>query len=55
MNERDLLLRTAELAADYLDSLDSRPVYPQVGVSDLFATLDSPLPDGGSDPALDGG
>ena len=51
MNERDLLLRTAELAADYLDSLDSRPVYPQVGVSDLLATLDSPLPDGGSDPA----
>ena len=50
MNERDLLLRTAELAADYLDSLDARPVYPRVGVSDLVTTLDSPLPDGPTDP-----
>ncbi len=51
MNERDLLLRTAELAADYLDSLDARPVYPRVGVSDLATTLDTPLPDGPTDPA----
>ena len=51
MDERDLLRRTAELAADYLDSLDSRPVYPRVGVGELRATLDSPLPEGPSDPS----
>ena len=50
MSERDLLRRTAELAADHLDSLDSRPVYPRVSVGDLREVLDGPLPDGPSDP-----
>lgn len=49
MDERDLLRRTAELAADYLDSLNSRPVYPRVGVDDLRSVLDSPLPEGPTD------
>jgi glutamate/tyrosine decarboxylase-like PLP-dependent enzyme len=51
MDERDLLRRTAELAADYLDSLDSRPVYPRVGVGELRSVLDSPLPEGPTDPS----
>ena len=50
MSERDLLLRTAELAADHLDSLDSRPVYPRASVGELREVLDGPLPDGPSDP-----
>ena len=51
MDERNLLRRTAELAADYLDSLDSRPVYPRVGVGELRSELDSPLPEGPTEPA----
>jgi len=50
MSERDLLRRTAELAADHLDSLDSRPVYPRASVGELREVLDGPLPDGPSDP-----
>ena len=51
MDERNLLVRTAELAADYLDSLDTRPVYPRVGVGELRTVLDSPLPEGPTEPA----
>jgi glutamate/tyrosine decarboxylase-like PLP-dependent enzyme len=51
MDERHLLRRTAELAADYLDSLDSRPVYPRAGVGELRSVLDSPLPEGPTDPS----
>jgi glutamate/tyrosine decarboxylase-like PLP-dependent enzyme len=40
---RDLLQRTADLAADFLDSLDDRPVFPQVSVDELRETLDVPL------------
>ncbi len=50
MDERELLRRTAELAADYLESLDSRPVYPSARLGDLLPALDSPLPDGPSEP-----
>ena len=50
MSERDLLRRTAELAADHLDTLDTRPVYPRAGVAELRAALDGPLPEGPSDP-----
>jgi glutamate/tyrosine decarboxylase-like PLP-dependent enzyme len=50
MSERDLLRRTAELAADHLDSLDSRPVYPRASVGELREVLDGPLPEGPSDP-----
>jgi len=42
---RALLQRTAELAADFLDSLDDRPVFPQVSVDDLRAALRVPLQD----------
>ena len=52
MTERDLLRRTAELAADHLDSLDSRPVYPRASLGELGSALDGPLPEGPSDPLL---
>ena len=51
MTERELLQRAAELAADHLDTLGTRPVYPQVSVEELAARIDVPLPDGPSDPA----
>jgi glutamate/tyrosine decarboxylase-like PLP-dependent enzyme len=49
-DERELLFRTAEIAADYLESLDERPVFPSARVEDLAAALGGPLPDGPSDP-----
>ena len=50
MTERELLRRAAELAADHLDTLETRPVYPQVSVDELTARIDVPLPDGPTDP-----
>ena len=42
---RDLLRRTADLAADFLDTLDSRPVFPSATPEELRAALGGPLPD----------
>jgi glutamate/tyrosine decarboxylase-like PLP-dependent enzyme len=42
---RALLQRTAELAADFLDSLDDRPVFPEASVDDLRAALRVQLQD----------
>ena len=39
MSTRDLLQRTAEIAADYLDSLEERPVRPEAGIDELRAAL----------------
>src|SRR5262249_50507489 len=47
---RDLLHRTADLAADFLDSLEDRPVFPRATADELRARLDVPLPDDPSDP-----
>ena len=47
---RDLLRRTADLAADFLDSLDDRPVFPRVSVDELRRSLGGPIPVGPSDP-----
>jgi len=41
----DLLRRTAEIAAAYVDSLDERPVFPQVEPEELRAALGGPLPE----------
>ena len=49
-DERELLRRTAEIAADYLESLDERPVFPTASVEDLARDLGGPLPDEPSDP-----
>lgn len=51
-DERDLLRRTAEIAADYLESLDERPVFPSTTVQELAAALGGPLPEGPSDPLV---
>jgi glutamate/tyrosine decarboxylase-like PLP-dependent enzyme len=45
--DRVLLERTAGLAADYLESLDERPVVPRAGRDELLASLGGPLPQRG--------
>jgi glutamate/tyrosine decarboxylase-like PLP-dependent enzyme len=50
VSERDLLLRTAEIAADFLESLDTRRVYPEESIEGLGRALGGPLPAGPSDP-----
>ena len=47
---RDLLAQTSDLAGDFLDSLDARPVLPEVDVDALREALAVPLPDGPPDP-----
>jgi glutamate/tyrosine decarboxylase-like PLP-dependent enzyme len=42
---RALLRRTADLAADFLDTLDERPVFPQVPADELRESLGVPLQD----------
>lgn len=48
---RDLLRRTAEIAADYVESLGERPVFPQVTPEELREALGGPLPEDPVDPA----
>jgi glutamate/tyrosine decarboxylase-like PLP-dependent enzyme len=51
MSERDALLhRTAEIAAEFIDGLPTRPVGRPVDLAALREALDGPLPDGPSDP-----
>jgi glutamate/tyrosine decarboxylase-like PLP-dependent enzyme len=50
VSERELLLRTAELAADFIDGLDARRVFPAESVEELGAALGGPLPERASDP-----
>ncbi len=50
MSTRALLQRTAEIASDFLDSLDERPVRPEATVDELRATLGGPLPEQPTDP-----
>ena len=47
--ERALLRRTAELAADYLETLDTRPIRPERRYAEMLAELDGPVPDGPTD------
>jgi glutamate/tyrosine decarboxylase-like PLP-dependent enzyme len=48
---RDLLRQTAEIAADYVESLGDRPVVPDVTPEELREALGGPLPDEPLDPA----
>jgi glutamate/tyrosine decarboxylase-like PLP-dependent enzyme len=41
---RNLLHLTASLAADYLESVDTRPIFPTIGIETLRAALGQPLP-----------
>jgi glutamate/tyrosine decarboxylase-like PLP-dependent enzyme len=43
VSERELLRRTAELAADFLESLEQRPVWPPASVDELRTALAGPL------------
>jgi glutamate/tyrosine decarboxylase-like PLP-dependent enzyme len=43
---RDLLHQTADLAADFLESLPDRPVFPRVDLEALRARLGGPVPEG---------
>jgi glutamate/tyrosine decarboxylase-like PLP-dependent enzyme len=49
-DERELLHRTADLAAGFLDTLDERPVFPQDPVDEIAEALGGPLPSSLSDP-----
>lgn len=49
-DERELLLRTSELAAAFLGTLDERPVFPRTPVEELGAILGGPLPEAPADP-----
>ena len=49
-DERDLLRRTAELAADYLDTLGERPVFPRASMKEITGAFDRTLPQMPSDP-----
>src|SRR4051794_2354352 len=46
---RGLLRRTADHAADFLETLEERPVFPQVTVEELRAQLGGSLPEGPMD------
>lgn len=48
--DRELLRRTAEIAGDFLESLDERPVFPQASLDEVAASLGGPLPELSSDP-----
>jgi hypothetical protein len=49
MARRDLLHAAAGHAADYLDSLAERPIFPRVRPEELWTALGGPLPDGATD------
>ena len=49
---RALLHRTADLAADFLDSLETRPVFPRVAPEELYEALGGPVPDTPTDPEV---
>jgi glutamate/tyrosine decarboxylase-like PLP-dependent enzyme len=44
--ERELLLRAAELAADWVESTAERPIGAAASIAELRAALDGPLPEG---------
>ena len=48
---RALLRRTADHAADFLDTLDERPVFPSVTVEQLWEQLGGRMRDEPTDPA----
>ena len=51
MTERELLARTAALAADYLETLDTRQIRPERGYREMHELFDRAVPDRRADPA----
>ena len=49
-DERELLRRTAEIAGEFLDSLDERPIWPAATIHELRDALGGPLPAEPNDP-----
>jgi glutamate/tyrosine decarboxylase-like PLP-dependent enzyme len=49
VNERDLLHAAADYAADFLESLDQRPIRHKAAVAELYDALGGPLPEEGLD------
>jgi glutamate/tyrosine decarboxylase-like PLP-dependent enzyme len=47
---RALLQRTADLASDFLESLDDRPIFPSASAAELRETLGGALAEGPTDP-----
>jgi glutamate/tyrosine decarboxylase-like PLP-dependent enzyme len=45
VSERELFAQTASYAADFLETLDDRPVAPEAGVEELIEALGGPLPE----------
>jgi hypothetical protein len=43
--QRELLQLVAAIAGDYLESLERRPVFPQITPDELRETLGGPLPE----------
>ena len=50
-DERELLRRTAELAADFLETMDERPVWPPASMDELHRILGGSMPDEPTHPA----
>ena len=50
MSERELFKLTADHAADFLETLETRPVRPEADVEELSRALGGPLPEEGTDP-----
>ena len=50
MTERELLARTAALAADYLETLDTRQIRPERGYREMHELFDRAVPDRRADP-----
>jgi hypothetical protein len=50
VTERDLLARTADIAAGYVESLEMRPVRPSSSYGGMLSALEGPVPDGPSEP-----
>jgi glutamate/tyrosine decarboxylase-like PLP-dependent enzyme len=51
VTERELLERTAAIAADYLETLDTRPIRPERGYREMHELFDRPVPEHPVDPA----
>ena len=49
MTERELLARTADIAADYIETLDTRPVGAARTYREMHALLDAPVPESPAD------
>jgi glutamate/tyrosine decarboxylase-like PLP-dependent enzyme len=49
VSERELFAQTARYAADFLETLDERPIAPEADVEELIGALGGPLPEEGMD------